>query len=89
MKTIDSIIEKEVLEPAMLPTGENLFETSWAYKIKNGAVVSSKFYKVTLVACGYAQIFGVDFDATYSLVTRLTSVCIEFAIASQLRLKVY
>ena len=42
-----------------------------------------------LVACGYAQIFGVDFDETYSPVARLTSLRILFAIAAQLRLKVH
>jgi len=41
------------------------------------------------VACGYAQIFGVDFDETYSPVIRLTSLRLLFAIAAQLGLIIH
>jgi len=88
-KEIDSIIEKEVLEPAVLPFKKNLLKTKWVYKIKHGADGEIKTYKVRLVACGYSQIFGVDFDETYSPVARLTSLRIVFAIAAQLRLRVH
>jgi len=88
-KEIDSIIEKGVLEPTILPTGKNLLKTKWVYKLKYGADGSLKSYKVRLVACGYAQIYGVDFDETYSPVARLTSLRIVFAIAAQLRLRVH
>ena len=82
-KEIDSILEKEVLEPAILPIGKNLLKTKWVYKLKHGADGELKTYKVRLVACGYAQVFGVDFDETYSPVSRLTSLRVVFAIAAQ------
>ena len=73
-KEIESINEKEVLEPAILPEGRKALKTKWVYKLKHGASGELKSYKVRLVACGYAQIFGVDFDETYSPVARLTSL---------------
>ena len=88
-KEIDSITKKEVLEPAVLPSGKKLLKTKWVYKLKHGAEGELKSFKVRLVACGYAQVYGVDFDETYSPVARLTSLRIVFAIAAQLRLKVH
>ena len=88
-KEILSITTKQVLEGAILPKGRKLLKTKWVYKIKHGANGEIKSYKVRLVACGYAQIFGVDFDETYSPVARLTSLRIVFAIAAQLRLRVH
>jgi len=88
-KEIDSIIEKGVLEATVLPAGKNLLKTKWVYKLKHGPDGSLKSYKVRLVACGYAQVYGVDLDETYSPVARLTSLRIIFAIAAQLRLSVH
>jgi len=42
--------------------------------VKYGASEELQFYNAILVACGYAQIFGVDFDEIYSPVIRLTSL---------------
>ena len=73
-KEILSITTKQVLEGAILPKGRRLLKTKWVYKIKHGANGEIKSYKVRLVACSYAQIFGVDFDETFSPVARLTSL---------------
>ena len=88
-KEIDSITKKEVLEAAVLPSGKKLLKTKWVYKLKHGAEGELKSFKVRLVACGYAQVYGVDFDETYSPVARLTSLRFVFAIAAQIRLKVH
>jgi len=70
-----------VLEPTILPTEKNLLKTEWVYKLIHGPDGSLKSYKVRIVACGYAQVYGVNFDETYSPVPRLTSLRIVFAIA--------
>jgi len=41
------------------------------------------------VACGYSQVFGIDFDENYSSVIRLTSMRLLFAISAQLGLKIH
>ena len=88
-KEIDSIQSKGVFQPAQLPRGKKLLRTKWVYKIKHGSKGEIKSYKVRLVACGYAQIFGVDFDETYSPVARMTSLRILFAISAQLGLRIH
>ena len=88
-KEIDSITKNGVLQAAQLPGGRKPLKTKWVYKLKHGASGELKSYKVRLVACGYAQILGVDFDETYSPVSRLTSLRILFAISAQLRLRIH
>ena len=88
-KEIDSINNKKVLQPAQRPHGKKLLRTKWVYKIKYGAEGELSSYKVRLVACGYSQVFGIDFDETYSPVIRLTSMRLLFAISAQLGLKIH
>jgi hypothetical protein len=78
-----------VLKPAQLPRNRKTLRTKWVYRIKNDANGNIKTFKVRLVACGYAQIFGVDFDETFSPVARLTSLRIVFAISAQLGLRIH
>ena len=88
-KEIDSINNKRVLQPAQRPHGKKLLRTKWVYKIKYGAEGELSSYKVRLVACGYSQVFGIDFDETYSPVIRLTSMRLLFSISAQLGLKIH
>ena len=70
-KEIKSITDNKVLRAAQLPKGKKLLRTKGVYKIKYSSTRAIKSYKERLVACGYAQIFGIEFDKTYSLVARL------------------
>ena len=62
----------------------NVIGTKWIFKTKqdvNGVVVRNK---ARLVAQGYSQVEGIDFDETYAPVARLESICILLAYASHL-----
>ena len=41
-------------------------ESKWIYKIKHGAHGSAKKYKARLVARGFSQKEGVDYDAIFA-----------------------
>ena len=86
---LESIQRKNVLHPAQLPRGRKLLKTKWVYRVKYGVSGELKSYKARLVCCGYAQIFGVDFDETYSPVIRLTILRLLFAISAQLGLMIH
>jgi len=86
---IDSINKKKDLQAAQLPRGKKFFKTKWVYRVKYGATGEFKSNKDRLVACGYALIFGDDFDETYSLVIRLTSLKLLFANSAQLGLIIH
>jgi hypothetical protein len=50
------------------------------YKVKHNADGSVNKYKARLVAKGYAQIYGVDYEETYSLVAKMTIVRVIIAM---------
>ena len=63
--------------------------TKWIFKNKSdeyGTVIRNKS---RLVAQGYTQVEGVDFDETFASVARLESIRIILAIASHLNFKLY
>ena len=70
-------------EDAVLPKGRTLVGCKWVFKTKrdqHGAITS---YKARIVAKGYSQIPGQDFDAISSPVARLTSLRIILTMAGK------
>jgi hypothetical protein len=67
----------------------NIIGTKWIFKNKtdeHGTLVRNK---ARLVAQGYTQIEGIDFDETFTLVARLESTRILLSIACHLGFKMY
>ena len=79
----------DVWELVPRPQGVNVIGTKWIFKNKfdeHGIVIRNKS---RLVAQGYTQVEGVDFDETFALVIRLESIRIPLAIACHLNFKLY
>jgi len=71
------------------PVEQNIIGTKWIFKNKtdeHGTVVRNK---ARLVAQGYTQIEGVDFDETFAPVAMLESIRILLSIACHLGFKLY
>ena len=83
---IHSLEKKQVLKPSILPEGQHLLSTRWLYKVKYRQDGSLEKFKARLVARGYEQILGIDYDETYSPVVRLTSIRIVLALAAHYNL---
>ena len=58
------------------------FENKWIFKRKMDADSSVTIYKARIVAKGFRQVQGVDYDEIFSLVYMLKSVRIMLAIAT-------
>lgn len=85
----DSLVEHEtwVLEPR--PLGQNVVSNRWVFVTKdevNEQGEDYKRYKARLVARGFSQVEGVDYNETYAPVVKFTSVRILMAIVTVLNL---
>ncbi|GJY69934.1 retrovirus-related pol polyprotein from transposon TNT 1-94 [Tanacetum coccineum] len=65
------------------PVGQNLVSCKWLFKIKEGIEgVQKPMYKARLVACGFTQRAGIDYNEVFSLVVRHTSIWVIFALTA-------
>lgn len=71
------------------PSGTNIIGTKWIFKNKSDEFCTVVRNKARLVAQGYSQIEGVDFDETFAPVARLESVRLLLKIACYFQLKLY
>jgi hypothetical protein len=74
---------------APTPQGRKLVGCKWVYKTKRDASGSIAKYKARIVAQGYSQIEGIDYDETFSPVARLTSLRLLMAVVSSKGLKLH
>jgi len=62
---------------------QNLVGCKWVFKLKHNSDRSINRYKAKLVAKGFHQYYGVDFEETFSLVIKPPTVRIVFSLAIQ------
>ena len=65
-----------------LPNDRRVTKIKWIFKRKTDADSSVTIYKARIVAKGFRQVQGVDYDESFSLVSMLKSVRIMLAIAA-------
>jgi len=63
-----------IWELIVLPKDKKAIGCKWVYKVKHKAYGSVSRYKARLVANGYAQTYGMDYEETYSLVAKMTTI---------------
>ena len=65
-----------------LPNDRRAIEIKWIFKRKTDGDSSVTICKARIVAKGFRQVQGVDYDESFSLVSMLKSVRIMLAIAA-------
>ena len=77
-----SMYENKVWTLIDLPDERRVIKNKWIFKRKTDADSSVTIYKAQIVAKCFRRVQGVDYDASFSLVSMLKSVRIMLAIAA-------
>ena len=82
-KEMKSLKDNDVWELTALPPGKKAIGSKWVYKVKTGGDGSIERYKARLVAQGFNQKYGSDYDETFCPVVRQESLRTLIALSTQ------
>lgn len=80
---LKSIQENDTWELTTLPAGVQPIGLKWVFKLKKDAAGNVIRHKAHLVAKGYVQQHGIDFDEVFAPVARMETVRLLLAVAAQ------
>ena len=69
------------------PPNVNIVGSRWTYRVKRDNLGLVNRYKARLVAQGFSQVAGLDFEETYSPTIRFTSIRLILALACRYNLE--
>lgn len=78
-----------VYEVVPRPKGRKVVGSRWVFRIKRGPDGAILKYKARIVAQGFTQIEGVDYDETFAPVAKLTSLRVILALTAEHDLEVH
>jgi transposase InsO family protein len=86
---INSILSKETFTWVPRPLNTKVIPTRWVYAVKHDAMGNIQRFKGRVVAKGFKQELGIDFNETYAPVCDQNTRRVLFAIAAQRRLHMH
>ena len=78
---IDSLSKLKTWITVLLPPGHKTVSCKWVYRIKCDGDGVITCYKARLVARGFSQVYGLNYDEKYAPVTCLETIRLLFALA--------
>ena len=78
----DSIMKNQTWDLVDRPAKRKIIGTKWVWKAKYKSDGSLEKYKARLVAQGYSQVEGFDFEDSFAPTTRMTTIRVVLALAA-------
>ncbi|MCO5547542.1 hypothetical protein L7F22_000992 [Adiantum nelumboides] len=85
----DAVIETDTSTLCDLPPGKKAIGTKWVYKLKRKSDGEIDRYEARLVAKGYAQQKGIDYEETFAPTCGMTTLRFLCALAAHFGWDVY
>ena len=70
----DALMKNKTWHLVPSKSGMNVIDCKWVYKIKRKSDVSIDRYKARVVAKGFKQRFGIDYEDTFSPVIKSATI---------------
>ena len=77
---MNALYQNETWELVPLPKGKKSIGCKWVYKVKHDSNGHVSRYKACLVAKGYAQTYGIDYEETCAPVAKMATVRAVIAV---------
>jgi hypothetical protein len=84
-----SILKNGVWDVVPRPKEKSVVSSKWIYKTKHAVDGSIEKYKARFVARGFSQKEGIDYEETFSLLARYTSIRTILSLAVVMKWKVH
>ena len=78
---LNALSKNHIWDLVTLPLGKSVVGCKWIYKIKTHSDGYIERYKACLVAKGFTQEYGIDYEEIFAPVTQISSVRALLAIA--------
>jgi hypothetical protein len=78
----DSLVVNNIWSLVPLPEGRKPISCKWVFKIKHGVHGEVERYKAIVMARGFTQTYGVDYNETFALVAKFVSIHCILALAA-------
>lgn len=84
-----SLMKNNTWELVELPKGKKLVSTKWVYKYKSGNSSNPPRFKARLVARGFLQRKGIDFEEVYSPTLKYTTLRLVLGLALENKMHIH
>ena len=83
------LMENDTWDLVPLPKGSKLVRCKCVYRTKYASDGSVERHKAQLVAKGFSQVEGIDYNETFSPVEKMNSICLVLALAASHKWEVH
>jgi hypothetical protein len=84
-----SLMENDTWDLVPLPNGRKLVRCKWVYRTKYVSDGSVERHKAQLVAKGFSQVEGIDYNETFAPVAKMNSIRLVLALAGSHKWEVH